>query len=393
MKTLFQAYLRPTDEQFERLWRECIFVFDANTLLSLYRWSRETRGIFLKIVKGAVGRVWLPHQCAKEFFEIRVGELAEQRAKYDEFLKMLEDKVVKPLEHTRAHPFVSSDLLKKIKVLVEEIKAEFAGASQTLAEDAGSDPILTDVLSIFDGKVGLPFKPEETAALFVEGDKRYAAKIPPGYMDASKPSDRKYGDLIFWQQMINKAKSEKKPAILVTEDGKEDWWLKHDGKTIGPRPELRAEFFDKTGQHFFAYAPGQFMTYASQLFEIKTSPEAIEEANEPRPDVSRGFAIPENVRQLWLELRSLAAERSQLQQEFNKHLSRLPDLPDGADEKTRLAFQKRSALIEAEQLDAIAAITDAGREMESLKEQIVMELIHLGLSRRAAEGFAATGKG
>lgn len=57
---------------------------------------------------------------------------------------------------------------------------------------------------------------------------------------------RLYGDLIVWKQVIQKSKKDKINIILVTDDLKEDWWLKINGKTIGPRFELIKEFHIET---------------------------------------------------------------------------------------------------------------------------------------------------
>ena len=43
---------------------------------------------------------------------------------------------------------------------------------------------------------------------------------------------KKYGDLILWYQIIDKAKESKKPIILISGDVKEDWWLEKNGKRI-----------------------------------------------------------------------------------------------------------------------------------------------------------------
>lgn len=39
MRKLFAGYYRPTKKEFDRMWREGVFVFDANILLNIYRGS------------------------------------------------------------------------------------------------------------------------------------------------------------------------------------------------------------------------------------------------------------------------------------------------------------------------------------------------------------------
>ena len=99
-------------------------------------------------------------------------------------------------------------------------------------------------------------------ALKKEGKIRYEQRVPPGYMDADKKDGdeyKKFGDLIIWKDMITKAKSEKKPVIFITDDDKEDWWRKHKGRKLGPRPELLDEFKRETGQEFHIYKFDRFI--------------------------------------------------------------------------------------------------------------------------------------
>lgn len=56
----------------------------------------------------------------------------------------------------------------------------------------------------------------------------------------------------------------KKPIIFVTDDNKEDWWLKENGETKRPRPELIKEFFDETGTRILIYNPEQFLNIARE---------------------------------------------------------------------------------------------------------------------------------
>lgn len=62
MRELFPGYYRPTQEEFKQMWQECIFVFDANVLLNIYRYTAKTRGELLAIFEMLKERTWLPHQ-------------------------------------------------------------------------------------------------------------------------------------------------------------------------------------------------------------------------------------------------------------------------------------------------------------------------------------------
>jgi hypothetical protein len=91
-----------------------------------------------------------------------------------------------------------------------------------------------------------------------------------------------YGDAILWLQLIDYAKSEKKPIIFVTDDDKEDWWLESGGKTISPRPELVQEMLTEAGVKFYMYSADRFLDYAQKFLHLSEQPEVIEEAKEIR---------------------------------------------------------------------------------------------------------------
>ncbi|MCY9160064.1 PIN-like domain-containing protein [Bacillus atrophaeus] len=77
-----------------------------------------------------------------------------------------------------------------------------------------------------------------------EGELRYRYKLPPGYEDATKDGIDKFGDLIFWKQILNKSSNiENKYIILVTSDVKPDWFQKNKkNEVVSPREELLSEF-------------------------------------------------------------------------------------------------------------------------------------------------------
>lgn len=57
MRTLFKGYYQPTPEEYVRLWKEGLFVFDTNVLLSVYLYPHESRDAFLSILEKLGSRV------------------------------------------------------------------------------------------------------------------------------------------------------------------------------------------------------------------------------------------------------------------------------------------------------------------------------------------------
>lgn len=142
---------------------------------------------------------------------------------------------------------------------------------------------LRDVLdTLLEDKLGLPYSQEKLDEVYNSGKQRYEQEIPPGYGDKKKEGTKKYGDLILWFQIIDKAKETNMPIILVTDDRKEDWWTRFTGKTIGPRPELVDEMISKAGVSFYLYQTDPFMENAQEFLERQVKKKAIDEVREIR---------------------------------------------------------------------------------------------------------------
>jgi PIN like domain len=115
------------------------------------------------------------------------------------------------------------------------------------------------------------FSDAELAEIYVEAEERFRILRPPGFSDAkNKGVPEKYADVVIWFELIEHAKTEKKPLIFVTDDRKEDWWVKKNGKTISPRPELLEEFQKKTNSSMYMYQTEQFIEYALSFSMSKT---------------------------------------------------------------------------------------------------------------------------
>jgi hypothetical protein len=92
----------------------------------------------------------------------------------------------------------------------------------------------------------------------------------------------KYGDVILWFQMLDFAKSIRKPILFVTDDGKSDWYLsKEESKGImKPRPELVQEMLVEANVIVQLYQGYEFLDKATTYLDLQQKPEVIEEAKE-----------------------------------------------------------------------------------------------------------------
>ncbi len=295
MKKIFPGYYRPTEEDFSNLWNSCLFVLDANVLLNLYRYSQETSNELIQILKQISDRLWVPHQAALEYQKNRLPIIAKQLEVYDEIQDLVEDSKIKfknKLDSLGKHPYIKADNLTKIMqkactAIKKNLKKLKQGHPDLLQHDNLRDALDT----LLADKLGLPYSQEKLNEIYNLGNQRYKQEIPPGYEDKKKEGIEKYGDLILWFQIIDKAKETNKPIILVTDDRKEDWWTRLKGKTIGPKSELVDEMLSKAGVSFYLYQTDPFMENAQKFLEKQVNKKAINEVREIRERDEEGERV------------------------------------------------------------------------------------------------------
>lgn len=286
MRTKFPGYFKLSDEEIKTLWDKAIFTFDANILLNLYRYSDETRDEFYKILEKIKDRVWIPHQSAQEFFDNRLNVINQQEKAYEDAVSAL-NSIETEFKNSRQHPFIDKRLLDKFTSLSKDICEQLNNSKGFHNRRITEDDILSKIESLFENKVGDEYSDETLKSLFKEGEERFANKIPPGFKDSGKKDDgekeiRKYGDFIVWKQTMEKSKDSKQAIILVTDDRKEDWWVRFKGKTVSPRPELIKEFKEFTSQSFHMYQSDRFLEFAREYLDETINERAIEEIRELR---------------------------------------------------------------------------------------------------------------
>jgi len=309
MRKEFIDYYRPTKAEFAELWRECVFVLDANVLLNLYRYSTKARDDLLGVLEQVSDRLWIPHQAALEYQENRLGVIAEQIGRFKEvrdLLKKTEGSLkggLAKLQLKKGHFAINPEgLLKKIEELFGEFREELNLLEKGQPDVSDDDNLRDTIDHLLKGKVGPPFESQlELDKLYEEGEARYAQDLPPGYKDKGKVEQgepsiylhhglvirRKYGDLILWFQIIREVKEKGlQHIVFVTDDRKEDWWWKVKSgaeKTIGPRRELVEELRRKANVSLFhMYTTERFLECANEHLDLedKVDQESIDQARD-----------------------------------------------------------------------------------------------------------------
>jgi hypothetical protein len=286
MRDIFPAHFRPSSEDLDEMWKTATFAVDANVLLNLYRYSSATRQELEQALESVKKQLFLPHQAAREFLKNRLSVTSEQSERYTSIISDLSD-IIKKIKNKKRHPFVSDKTLSEFENHTNELMKELERGRDNLLKRLIYDERLEYIDSLFKEHTGEGFSEKELEELSKKGNERYSKKIPPGYMDKAKNSEsdpyRKYGDLILWKQLIKHAKT----TILITDDGKEDWWLKQPGRTIGPRVELREEFLKETGKNFWMYGVDLFLKQSAKRRNETVSKEIISEVVEVSTEYSQ----------------------------------------------------------------------------------------------------------
>lgn len=305
MRKSFPGYYRPTESEFKELWDKCIFVFDTNVLLNLYRYPQVARDDLINIMEKVSDRIWIPHQVALEFQENRLGRIAEQIKKYTEIetdlKKSMSDLEEQSRKLERRHSrIVMDDFLNKLRGPFTEFLSELDNLKKQQPKVADPDEIRDKIDEIYRGKVGPAPSQEELNEIYTEGENRYKKRIPPGFVDPKKKNlkeekeeyfqrdlvfRRKYGDLILWKEMLKETKEKGlRNIIFITDDSTEDWWWKFDSegeKIIGPHPNLIEEISSKGGvSYFYMYNTERFMHYAKKHLAAEVKDESIQQVRE-----------------------------------------------------------------------------------------------------------------
>lgn len=273
MREKFKGFYTLTDKQISKIWEMGFISLDTNILFNLYRYSDDTRKELLQNIEKYSEKLWLPYHVAYEFHKNRITVISEQIKIYDETIKdfeKIENNIVKNLKS----PHLSKPIQERFEKYILEVKKDLEKRSNFYLGLLKKDTILTKITKIFNKKIGDELSKEEITKIEKEGEDRYKRKIPPGFKDNSK-EENKFGDLIIWKELIKNSKDANQPFIFLIDDVKEDWWVKTQGLTLSPRPELSQELYTNAKQQFYMYTPDRFLEYSSAGGEANN--DAIEE--------------------------------------------------------------------------------------------------------------------
>jgi predicted nucleic acid-binding protein len=153
MRNQFPGYYKPSEEEFKKLWGKCIFSFDTNILLNVYRYSPKSRKRLFEIWQKLNKRIWLPHQVALEYLQERLNVISHQSKPYKDLHEVLDDaskKFTEKIEEfSKRHSFSShTDTQKLLKILESshnQIKEILNTSSTSYPDLLESDSFWNDI--------------------------------------------------------------------------------------------------------------------------------------------------------------------------------------------------------------------------------------------------------
>lgn len=281
IKEQFKEYLMYDENQIKKMWKNAIFVFDTNILLNIYRYNNAAQETLLQI-REYLRQQWqlrLPYQVVKEFFQNRMYVIYEQEKSYIKFIEFVSKRIsditneaekIWEMPQNEENIKISrlkysnidiNQILKPLRDWTEKLQYQIQEKTSKLISLITEDPILHQIASIFDDVIWEKYTGEEIKEKEKEGEERFKNYIPPWFKDNNKNSQKKYWDLLLRFQIIDKAESMWKDIIFISDDQKEDRWLKANNKPIMPHPILKREILEKTGGrcNFHMYTGAEFL--------------------------------------------------------------------------------------------------------------------------------------
>lgn len=277
MNEEFKGYSKYSQNEFKRIWNNGTIVVDTNIILNFYRYSNKTREELYKILDDLKERLWIPYQVAYEYFSNKKNVIESANGLFKELNQKVEQsfgdlesyinsKAAKKLECKRL-------ILEKLEETKKNIYKFINDEEDSKKKNANEEKIEKLIFNLFDNKMGDKIIGSEYEKIKEEGLRRVKNKLPPGYKDSDKEEN---GDYYIFYSMIKYAKENKTDIIFVTDDTKDDWFIRIMGEKKGGDYRLLNEFFKETGQLLLVYSSDGFLkAYQENLNKTKKIDENV----------------------------------------------------------------------------------------------------------------------
>lgn len=260
MKEMFKGYSCYSDREYKNIWKDSIIVVDANILLDFYRYSEDTREKIFTILEKIKTRLWIPYQVGKEFFNNKDKVMVNSYSEYDELISIVNKKIgetkIEINKRKNSQLECKKNIIEILDKSISDISALLSNEKNDKKPNFEKNNIENRILELFNDSIGNKIIGEEYEKIKEEGKRRVKELIPPGYKDEKKEEN---GDYYIFYSLMEKAKESNKDIIFATNDVKEDWFNKIEGKIHGGRYELLNEFYNNTGKLLLIYTSDGFV--------------------------------------------------------------------------------------------------------------------------------------
>ncbi|MBB5808964.1 hypothetical protein F4560_008732 [Saccharothrix ecbatanensis] len=290
LSTSFGAYSSVSEEDYSRVLREGILVFDTNALLNLYRYTPTARADFLEALRAVIDRIWIPHQVAEEFWRNRENVIGEARGLSErtaDDISSVADIAFEKLQQWAGRislPNTELDPLRqKISSAFNHVDKEIRRLGEPSdigdAFDTAKDPVLRELEPILEGRVGPALSATDHKFALKEAERRMLEKVPPGFKDQGKKTGDPRGDYLVWTQTLRHAVKQRVDVLFVTGDAKPDWWRIESGERKGPRPELYEEMRSIAGVRLYMSRPDSLLSRISVDHKLSIAHDSVTNVN------------------------------------------------------------------------------------------------------------------
>lgn len=279
------------------LWRDCVFVLDANVLLNFYRYTPSLLEKWFDIFERVSARVWVPFQAALEFYDNRIGVMLDQASQFDRVVTIVDNyrsqlqAEIAKLNLDERHSTISpKHFLEEISHASIKFIDEVKDLGRKYEANMKVDPLLVRIEKLLDGRTGSrPESQDVLDKIYADGSKRYSIGMPPGFADKKEKEGKlliyqdliykkEYGDYVLWKELLTYSNARSiESVVLVTDDKKQDWWwTEKGGRKQGPRRELVEEIRRESNVRLFhMYSPDRFLFYVAQYLGIEVEEASI----------------------------------------------------------------------------------------------------------------------
>lgn len=307
------------DEQINDIWKSksTVFIIDANILLNLYTYHKETQNDFYKILIALQDKIWIPYHVLVEYHRNRVkaidtkNEIIKNAIDiYSNFTLEIKSDILSEDEKNIPNEYKEfkrkyPGIVKKWDEIEENIKKEF---KKKITDYISEIKKITDngvslekpdevynKLEILLKNTGVPYDEKFINDISEDGEKRFNDKRPPGYSDENRKNNKvyyhkgikipyKYGDLIIWEELKQYVSEKKsiKNVIFVTDDNKEDWVQKcssNISKVLMARCELFDELLEKANhvKTFMICNSERFVNNSNQILGLDLKTDSVKD--------------------------------------------------------------------------------------------------------------------